>query len=247
MQRYRTLIAHFAERRASEPPGLAFATLSTDEESDAALRATIGPGVRLFATRVAYEDEGPEGDSFAVRNGFAGMVATLPPSDSYSAFAFACTAAVVSMTRDRFLAELAAALPGKPITAPAIAASAVCGATGMRQIALLTPYPRKLHERLVGFFSDDGIRVLQSASFELNDDAAITSISEAAILTAARDLCEAARPQALFVSCGAFRVVQLLPRLASAVGVPVFSSIQALAWHARTLLGVPGAGPVVLP
>jgi maleate isomerase len=247
MSHYQRLTPHLIDRRVIEPPGLAFAALSTDEIGDAAMREVIGPGVRLFVTRVAYEEEGPEGDAFSVRGGFAGMAATLPPPDSYSVFAFACTSALVSMTRERFVAELTTVMPGKQITAPALAASAVCQTANIRRLALLTPYPRKLHERFVRYFGNDGISITRSASFELNDDVDITSVPESDILDGARLVCRDEQPDALFISCGAFYVVPFLPKLANALQIPVFSSIQALGWHARTLLGIQGAGPLVMP
>lgn len=70
-------------------------------------------------------------------------------------------------------------------------------------------------------------------------------VDYASFVSAGRALLAGCKPDALFISCAAFDVVDKLASLGKELGLPVYSSSQLFAWHARQLLGVDG--PDFLP
>jgi maleate isomerase len=218
-----------------------FIVLSTDETGEAAFKKLMPDDVAVFTTRAAYDADNHAEGGFEVLNGFSSVLATLPPPGQVDVVAFNCTSGTVASGRDKLLEELRQGRPGAKYTTPAVAAVEALRARGLHRIAVLTPYPPKLHALFPPFFRNQGFDVATHGTFALSSDAAIGAVSLHSIINAGRQLIDGAHVQALFISCTAFNVVDHIPRLEAELMIPVLTSTQALAWHVGILLGLQDA------
>jgi maleate isomerase len=90
-----------------------------------------------------------------------------------------------------------------------------------------------------------GIETPVFGSFEVPTEATVVRISERSVREAGRSLAAGADIEALFISCTNLRTLGVISPLEDALGIPVLSSNQVLAWHMLHLAGVapPAAAP----
>jgi maleate isomerase len=210
--------------------------LSTDEVGESAFTEQMPSGVQVLTTRGVSDPEVHRTGRFELRGGFGGVASTLPPAERLDLIAFSCTSGTVASGDEAVQAAFSAALPGVPMTNPAIAAVAAFRARGVSRLAMLTPYPADVHALFPAYFSKAGFDIVSHGTFGAQSDAEISAIGYSSILDAGRHLIAGAGADALFLSCTAFNVVNRLPQLRAELGLPVFSSSQAFAWHALSLL-----------
>lgn len=219
-------------------PRIAMINMCSDEKGEAAFQSLMPRGSQFYTARVGADLAAYMEGRFELLGGFAFLAAALPPPERVDLIAFSCTSGTIA-GGESFVAEgFAPTHPGIPCTNPATAAAAGLKAAGARSIALLTPYPLKVHEKFLPYFRQRGIEVVANRSFNLIDDALVGRVDYESFLGSGKALLATGRADALFISCAAFDVVDKLQSLSVELGVPVYSSTQLFAWHARQLLKI---------
>ncbi|MER9664770.1 hypothetical protein [Mesorhizobium sp. M0159] len=199
--------------------------------------------VRVFTTRVSYDEEDHAAGGFSPIPDWQVVLATLPAGKLVDVIAFSCTSATIALGNETLLHHLSAARPGLAYTSPGIAAVAMMRRFDIKRIALLTPYGPTVHNAFTPYFATHGIQVVASHSLSgpmnLITDDDVSRVPLDRIETELRALLAVADPvHALFVSCAAFSIRRSdLGRLGRALGYPVLASINSMAWHALDLLG----------
>src|SRR5690606_41916767 len=126
---------------------------------------------------------------------------------------------------------------GRPTT-PIAATLAGFKQLGVARIAMVTPDGEETNAMEEDYLRRAGLEICRIATFgEVADDEA-GRIDAPSLCRAVVEAADAAEAQAIFVSCTSLRCARLIPALEAAVGRPVVSSNQAMAWHAIRLAGV---------
>jgi len=152
---------------------------------------------------------------------------------------YGCTAAgiLAGPRRDAEIAASLARVTGKPVVTTAGAMVDSLHHAGAREVALVTPYPDLVNDRLKAFLAASGIHVRKLASFGAASTDELAGSSGDQVAGLARetmdDDCDA-----LFIACSQVPTYAILGGLAQEFGRPVLSSIQATAWRARHALGL---------
>ena len=108
---------------------------------------------------------------------------------------------------------------------------------GARRLAIGTAYIDEVNEVEAKYLTERGFDVLAIHGLNLLHDSEIIRVSPNFI----RDFaCSIDRPDAdaIFLSCGALRAVEVIDEIEQIVGKPVVTSNQALLWHCLKLAGV---------
>jgi arylmalonate decarboxylase len=117
-------------------------------------------------------------------------------------------------------------------------------ALGARRIAVCTAYTDLINERLRGFLTDSGFEVLEMEGFGLDGFEAPQAKSEEDIFALAGRVCAKAKgAEALLISCGGLRTLDVGRTIEEKYGLPVVSSMPASFWAALRLVGESGAVP----
>lgn len=109
---------------------------------------------------------------------------------------------------------------------------------GLRRLALATPYPAEIGERLVAFVEEAGYQAASLVNLGLPHGAAIQATTDDEII----DLLRAAdRPEAdgIFLSCTGLGTVDLVSRAEARLRKPVLTAIQVTLWGAFRAAGAP--------
>ncbi len=215
------------------------------------LRAMLPAGVGLFVTRLKLTGSS-EAELLAMLDMLESGTRLLADTEP-DAIAFHCTA--VSAFAPHMAGEIRARMEREtPIpafaTADAIlAALAALGcprpgvAARATRILLVTPYIAPLHQREIDYLTAGGFQVTGGGCMNVATNAEMARLTPESIRE--RVLAEARGVQAdvCFISCTAIRSAGLITPLEDALGMPVTTSNQALAWYALRRLGITDASP----
>ncbi len=136
---------------------------------------------------------------------------------------------------------------GCPATTMSTAVIDGLNSVGAKRLAVATAYDDEVNHRLQIFLQEEGFEVQVIRGLGVENVADILKVTQDALLRFSVEVFESAqRPDALLVSCGGLRTLDLLAPLESRCRVPVVSSLPHALRAGVRLLGhsgrVPGHG-----
>lgn len=164
------------------------------------------------------------------------LAATFAASD-IDIVAYGCTAAgfIAGPAGEAELAAQIAEITGKPVVTTAMSMVLALQDVQAREIALVTPYPDHINEKLTIFLSEGDIRVRRLDSFRVDDIEQLGRIRSDEVADRARAIMDPGC-DALFIACSQLPTCDILDGLQTEFGRPAWSSIKATAWQVcRTL------------
>lgn len=146
--------------------------------------------------------------------------------------AFHCTAVSSwSASMERSLCERVESTCGVRSITTAGAIVAALGTLDARRVTLLTPYIEPINLREVDYLRRQGIEVVNWRGLGLNTPGEMMGVDPDTWLELAREH-DTPRAQAVVLSCTAIRTLGAIASIESAIGKPVVTSNQAMAWLA---------------
>lgn len=155
---------------------------------------------------------------------------------------FSCTSAgaLRGNAYEARLCDELSAITGAPVISTMAAVRGELRDLGVRSVAVITPYPDALNERIAASLAADGFRVSAIAGLGHLDSHAIAAVPPDEIEAFAVETFRRAPAEAVFAACCTFRAFDAREGIARALGVPVVTSNQAAFDAALRTLG-PGA------
>ena len=196
------------------------------------------PGVERFVSRIRFGAH-VSVDSLAAMGPMITETADriLAPGE-ISVLAYGCTSATAVMGEARIRELLQAARPDAETTSPLIAGRVACTALGARRIAVLTPYPRVVNERVWQYFDQAGFEIPVFGSFNEPFDPTVAAIDTKSLSDAIERMLEKHDADTVFVSCTSIRIAAAIPELEARFRIPITSSNHAMGWHCLRLTGI---------
>ncbi len=222
-------------------------TLSNDVTIEPELRNFLPlEGVAVYATRIPTSSAGTVEALRALEGHITEAAALIVPEFRIDVMALGCTSGSMAIGPEVVAERIRAARPGMACTNPVSAAAKGLRALGCKRIALLDPYTDEVNVVVERYVSEQGFDIVDKGSFKQRGDPNIVRVPPRAIFEAGLALASSPAVDGLFISCTALRVSPVIGRLEAALGKPVVSSNQALAWDCLRLAGcdtpVPGFG-----
>jgi len=216
---------------------IGYVLLATEQTVQDDVMALRPPGVGIHVARVPIPDSITVESLTAQADHLADAAATLLPDGSLDVVCYACTSGSLVLGEERVFAELARGAPGARTTSIITGVLRALRALGARKVVVATPYLRAINEREATYMEHAGIEVLDIQGLELERDSDMVRVAPEYIVEFAAALD---RPQAdaLFVSCGALRTLDVVQSLEDRLGKPVVCSNQAMIWDCLRLAGV---------
>lgn len=221
---------------------------SGNSVAEVELRAMMPADVALLVTRLALRGSSePELLAMLTDLDRAAELVGHPEPD---AIAFHCTAVstfaphLAGKIRERITAAT-----GRPALATADAILAALKRLKTRKVLLVTPYIEPVHRREIEYVTANGIEVAGGSFLGVNTNLEMAKIPPQAIFDQVLAAAKGVSGDTCFVSCTAIRSAGLIEDLETALGMPVITSNQVLAWYALAQLGVaqrvPGFGQLM--
>lgn len=218
---------------------LGLLVLETDQTIEDEFRA-IWPdqGVALYAARLHNDVQITPETLMQMRDLIAPTTQLLPFMVDLSVVAFACTSGSLVIGEPRVAELIHTVRPKAKVTDPVTAAIAALRSTGVKRVALLTPYLREINLRLRSALMERGLQIPVMGSFNESDDDVVARITPNSLLKAIVQIGSSPLCDGVFVSCTSLRVARIAEQAEALIGKPVTSSNHALAWHMLRLAGI---------
>lgn len=223
---------------------LGLLVLETDQTIEHEFRRLLPrEGVALYGARLHNDAEITPEKLREMERAIAPTTALLPPMVALASIGFACTSGALVIGEGNVARHVASIRPASAVTDPVTAARAALAALGVKRVALLTPYVRRINHVLRESLVARGLEIPVMGSFNEADDAIVARITARAIRAAVIELGRSPACDGVFVSCTSLRVAEIVADAERELGKPVTSSNHALAWHMLRLAGIRDAAP----
>ncbi len=192
-------------------------------------------GVSVHFTRIAHTNDDEETLLHMIHE--VPALATLLAHAKLDAICFGCTGgSFVRPTMDREISDLIEEKTGIPATTTATALVEAMREMHIARVAIASPYPQWLNERLVSFLAGKGIEVVREKG--LNTECPAFLPPERSRELAREVDCPEA--DGIFISCTNFRALEGVEELEAELGKPVLTSNTTTMWHTLRTAGFEG-------
>lgn len=195
------------------------------------------PGVGVHFTRAPMANQVSVETLAAMASGIGDAASLLLPEEPLDVVCYACTSGSVVIGEQRVFAELTR---GKPNARPTSLITSVMRALEVlkaRRVAVATPYLPEVDAIERSYMMARGFDIVHMQGLGIEKDADMVRVTPEAIFDFARS---ADRPDAdaVFISCGALRSLDIIDELENRLGKPVVTSNQAMMWDCLRLAGI---------
>ena len=99
----------------------------------------------------------------------------------------------------------------------------------IKKVSIFTPYSKKLNDDVLDYFKSEGFDVTSNSYFDIQDDYDIGKVDQDYLYDVLSKI-DLNGADALFVSCTALPVLEIIDKLEKKLNTIVLSSNQALIW-----------------
>ena len=216
---------------------IGYVLLATEQTVQDDIIALRPPGVGIHFTRAAIPDSITADTLAAQADLLADCAATLLPDGSLDVVCYACTSGSLVIGEERVFAELKHGAPNARPTSLITGVIRALHALDARRIVVATPYLDEVNQREVDYLESAGFEVLSICGLNLEKDSDMVRVAPDYIaeFALARDRVDA---DAIFVSCGALRTLEVIGEIEARAGKPAICSNQAMIWDCLRLAGI---------
>lgn len=173
----------------------------------------------------------------AMKSGIGDAAARLLPDGDLDVACYACTSGSVVIGEDGVCNELRRGAPGAKPTTLITGVLRALEIMGIRRLVVATPYLDEVNVIEADYMTESGFDILDIQGLNIENDADMVRVTPDYLLEYA---VEVDRPdaEAIFISCGALRSVEIIDALEARTGKPVITSNQAMMWDCLRLAGI---------
>ena len=158
------------------------------------------------------------------------------PYEKINTVAYGCTSGTIAIGKEKIKKKIQLAKPDCYVTTPITSAIKAFKEMNVKKIALFTPYPESVNKTILEYFNRKNINIISFSTFNIDLDEEIASV-DAKHLSETLIKLDMDNSDALFVSCTALPVLEILEEVEKKIGKIVFSSNQTLIWDTLRSVG----------
>jgi len=159
------------------------------------------------------------------------------PGEKIDCVAYACTSGTIAAGFKSIKSKVKKAKPSSKITTPSSSSINALKKFKIKNIAVFTPYSKKLNSEVVKFFEKNKFTVTSNYYFGISSDIDIGKVDKKYLFKILSKM-KLNGAEALFISCTALPALSIIDKLEKKLGVIVFSSNQALIWDTLQKVGI---------
>ena len=216
---------------------IGFVLLATEQTVQDDVMRLRPEGVGMHFTRAAIPDSITNESLAAQAELLADCAATLLPDGSLDVVCYACTSGSLVIGEDRVFHELNRGAPGAVATSLISGVIRALRTLAAKRIVVATPYLDEVNLRELVYLQQAGFEVLSICGLNLEKDSDMVRVAPDYLVefALAQDHPDA---EAIFISCGALRTLDVVQEIETRAGKPVVCSNQAMIWDCLRLAGI---------
>ncbi len=216
---------------------IGFVLLATEQTIEDDMMTIMPNGVGTHFTRVAIPNSITVKNLTDVGNDLARAASTLLPDGSLDVISYACTSGSLVLGEDTVVRELRKGAPNAIATSLITSAIRALNTLDVKKIAVCTPYLDEVNLKEKQYLENQGFHVTEIRGLNLEKDSDMIRVRLDVIEKLAHSVNSAAA-EAVFISCGALRAIEVVEQLEDALNKPVICSNQAMAWDVLRQAGI---------
>ena len=158
------------------------------------------------------------------------------PNEEIDCVVYGCTSGTIATGHDVIEKKVRAAKPKAELTTPSTAAIKALKKLKVKKLAIFTPYSKKLNNEVVEYFKEEKFEVVSNSYLDIAADYDIGKVDQDFIYDSLVNM-NIEDADALFISCTALPVLNIIDRLEKKLNKPVLSSNQTLIWDTLEKIG----------
>ena len=159
------------------------------------------------------------------------------PGEKIDVIAYGCTSGTIAIGEEHISSQVQKSKPEAKVTTPITAALKAFKKLNLKNIAVLTPYPKDVNVTVFDYLSKNDLIIDSFNSFNLNYDSEIAQVSLESLKESIANI-NLDNVDGLFVSCTALKIVDILDEVEKKFNTTVISSNQAIIWDCLRLLNI---------
>ncbi len=211
-------------------PRIGVVTLSTDFTIEQDFRRIChNIPIDIFVNRIPFENPLNHENYLKMSEHLPKIVGDILPDQKLDVVAYGCTSGTVAIGEEKIKSQIHKSKPGVYVTTPITAAISAFKKLDINKIAILTPYPKLVNETVFNYLQELSIEIDSFIGFNLEYDSDIASVDPQNLIRTIKNI-DYVDVDAIFVSCTALRIVEVLQEIEDLIKKPIISSNQALIW-----------------
>lgn len=219
---------------------LGFVLIATDRLIEDDVVRMLPDGVAAHFTRAKLDREITVANLEAMLGHLATAAGLILPNedrDNPAVMCYACTSGSVVIGEDRVVAELRRGAPNSRATTLVTGVIEGLRTVGARRIVVGTPYLDEVNAIEKSYFEASGFDIINIQGLNLTYDTDMVRVAPDYILEFATAI-DHPDADAIFLSCGALRSIDVIEKIEAVTRKPVITSNQGMTWHCLRLAGI---------
>ena len=158
------------------------------------------------------------------------------PDQDIDCVVYACTSGTIAAGYENIKNKVKISKPTASLTTPSTAAIKALKKFNVKNLAVFTPYSKKLNDEVIQYIEDEGFNVTSNSYFGIESDVDIGKVDQNYLYDVLSKI-DVDRADALFISCTALPALSIIEKLEKKLNRIVLSSNQALIWDTLQEIG----------
>lgn len=216
---------------------IGYVLLATEQTIEDDVMRLRPPGVGIHFTRAAIPDSITNESLGAQVDELAECAARLLPDGTLDVVCYACTSGSLVIGEENVFAELNRGAPRARATSLITGVIRALKTLRASRIVVGTPYLDEINTREKVYLEEAGFEVLDIQGLNIEKDSEMVRVTPRFLADFAAEL-DRAEADAVFISCGALRTLDVIDSIEQRLGKPAVCSNQAMIWNTLRLAGI---------
>ncbi len=185
--------------------------------------------IDLFVNRIECYNPLTKENLIKMSNKVTDVTKDILPDQDLDCVVYGCTSGTIAAGHDSIEQKVKVAKPMAEVSTPSTAAIKALKKLNINKVSIFTPYIKKLNDDVLDYFKSEGFEVTSNSYFDIKDDYDIGKVDQDYLYDVLSKI-DLNGADALFVSCTALPVLEIIDKLEKKLNTIVLSSNQALIW-----------------
>ena len=192
--------------------------------------------IDFFVNRIECYNPLTKENLIKMSNKITDVTKDILPDQDLDCVVYGCTSGTIAAGHDSIEKKVKVAKPMAEVSTPSTAAIAALKKLNIKKISIFTPYPQKLNNQVVSFFKDEKFQVTSNSYLDIDSDSDIWQVDPDFLYEVLTNM-DHGDADAVFISCTALPVLQIIQKLEKNLNKFVLSSNQVLIWDTLEKIG----------
>jgi len=217
-------------------PRIGLITLASDLTIEKDFNNIIqGKDIDLYVNRIPCYNPLTNENLIKMAGEITSVTKDILPDQKIDCIAYGCTSGTIAASYQSIKEKINLAKPYTKVTTPITSAVKAFNKLNIKNISIFTPYTEEINKHVSKYFYDEGFNINEFYYLDLASDLDIGKVDSKFLFETLSNL-NLDKSEALFISCTALPVLDLIEKLEKKLNKLVLSSNQTLIWEALNLI-----------